>query len=103
LTLPLLAVEHRWSCPNCTLEDVTRTPEPHTRFHSCAGLAGLTAPMVPAGINAKVEAVEREDYIGREMVTLDGDGRPIMRVETTRDDGTDVAVFAPCATATIRS
>jgi hypothetical protein len=58
--------------------------------------------MVPDGVNAKVEAVERDDYIGREMVTLDGDGRPIMRVETTRDEGTDVAVFAPCATATLR-
>jgi hypothetical protein len=33
------------------------------------------------------------------MVQTDGDGRPFMRVEVTRDDGNDVAVLAPCATA----
>jgi hypothetical protein len=44
-----------------------------------------------------VEAVEREDYVGKEVVTTDGEGRPVMAVETTRDDGNDVAVFAPCA------
>jgi hypothetical protein len=45
-----------------------------------------------------VKAVEREDYVGDEIVTTDGDNTPIMAVETTRDDGSnDVAVFAPCA------
>jgi hypothetical protein len=95
----LLGAEHHWECPNCTLTDVTYEAQPHTRFHPCAGLKGLTAPMVPAGTRCKVEAVEREDWVGSEMVQVDGEGRPIMRVETTREDGNDVAVLAPCATA----
>lgn len=95
----LLGSEQRWVCPNCPLEQVTHEARPHTRFHTCPGLGGITAPMVPAGIRCKVEAVERGDYVGREMVTTDATGRPVMAVVTTRDDGTDVAVFAACATA----
>ncbi len=95
--VPILKPEQRWECPNCTATDVTYESRPHSRMHTCRGLKGLTAPMVPAGTRCKVEAKEREDYIGNEVVTLDGDNRPIMRVETTRDDGNDVAVFAPLA------
>jgi hypothetical protein len=87
----------RWECPNCPAQDVTRIAGPHARFHICAGLAGLNAPMVPAGTRAKVEAVEREDYIGDEDVQYDANGRPIMAVVTTRADGNDVAVYAPTA------
>lgn len=94
----LLTPEQRWECPNCTVASLTREARPHTRFHACAGLRGLTAPMVPAGTRCKVEAVERQDYVGRDLVTLDGEGRPVMSVVTTRDDGQDCAVFAPCAT-----
>lgn len=89
--------EQRWVCPNCTAADVTHESAPHTRFHSCRGLKGLTAPMIPDGVRCKVEAVDREDYVGREDVQTDGEGRPVMAVRTTRDDGTDVAVLAPCA------
>jgi hypothetical protein len=95
--IPILRPEQRWECPNCTLRDVTHEAQPHSRMHMCRGLKGLTAPMVPAGTHCKVEAHEREDYIGDEIVTVDGENRPIMRVETTRDDGNDVAVFAPLA------
>lgn len=88
---------HRWECPNCDLTQVTHEAQPHTRFHSCAGLRnGLTAPMLPAGTRAKVEAHEREDYIGDELVQLH-EGRPVMSVVTTRDDGQDCVVFAPTA------
>lgn len=97
MEIPILTPEQRWECPNCTQTEVTHETQPHTRFHACRGLKGLTAPYVPAGTRCKVEAVEREDYIGKEDVTYDADNRPIMRVETTRDDGNDVAVFAPCA------
>jgi hypothetical protein len=55
--------------------------------------------MVPAGTRCKVEAVEREDYVGRELVRVDGEGRPIMAVVTERDEGRDCAVFAPAASA----
>ena len=95
--VPILKPEQRWECPNYMAKDVTHEAQPHTRYHACRGLKGLSAPFVPAGTRCKVEAVEREDYIGGEIVTLDGENRPIMRVETTRDDGNDVAVFAPLA------
>lgn len=94
-----LQPEHRWECPNCDFTDVTHEAQPHSRMHACRGLKGLTAPMVPAGTRCKVEAKEREEYVGKENLTYDGDGRPIMAVETTREDGNDIAVFAPCAGA----
>ncbi len=53
--------------------------------------------MVPAGTKCKVESHEREDYVGQERVFLSPEGRPVMNVTTTRDDGQDVAVFAPTA------
>ena len=89
----------RWECPNCPAVDQTTDPRPHSRFHVCAGLRGLTAPMVPAGMKAKVIAVEREDYVGKENVQTDGNGRPVMAVRTIRDEGEDVVVFAPTASA----
>jgi hypothetical protein len=55
--------------------------------------------MVPAGTRCKVEAVERGDWVGKERVQLDGEGRPVMSVVTTRDDGQDCTVLAPSATA----
>lgn len=87
-------VKH-WYCPNCTHTDVTYEVRPHTRFHNCAGLKGFSAPMIEEGIECKVEAVVREDYVGNDIVRHDGEGRPIMAVVTTRDDGNDCAVFAP--------
>lgn len=96
--VPWLRPEQRWSCPNCPAEHVTREAQPHTPFHPCPGLNGLSAPFVAAGTKAKVVAHEREDYVGQEVVTRDGEGRVVMNVTTTRDDGEDVAVFAPCAT-----
>lgn len=85
----LNGVQH-WSCPNCTVTEVTQG-QPN-RFHECAGLNGLTAPLVIDGTDCKVEAREREDYIGNENV-----GR-FMSVVTTRADGSnDTAVFAPTA------
>lgn len=98
-----LATERRWECPNCDHTDVTYEARPHTRFHNCPGLAGLSAPMVPAGTRCKVEAVERGDYVRGELVQTDGNGRPVMSVVTTRDDGTDAAVYAPTAQLNLRS
>jgi len=88
----------QWVCPNCLAEDSTPWDTPN-RFHKCRALAGITAPMVPAGSRSRVRAVEREDYVGREVVTYDGNRRPVMNVTTDRPDGSnDVIVFAPCAT-----
>lgn len=100
MRVPLLALpEHRWECPSCDFTDVTREQRPHSRMHNCSGLAGLSVPMVPAGTRAEHRAVEREDFIGRERVQFDGNGRPIMAVTTVRDDGQDSTIYAPTATA----
>lgn len=96
MTVALISPRHFWYCPNCDHKDVTEEARPHTRFHACSGLRGLTAPMLPAGTKAKVSAHEREDYIGNERVFLH-DGRPVMSITTERDDGQDVVVFAPTA------
>ena len=91
---------NRWYCPNCGKTSITHEPRPHSRFHTCPKLRGLTAPMLPAGTKAKVELVEREDYVGNELVQLDPERkRPVQSVVTTRDNGQDVVVFAPTATA----
>ena len=95
----ILQAQQNWQCPNCDETAVTTGYKPN-RFHRCKGLRGLVAPMVLAGTKAKVERREREDYVGREAVQTDIDGRPVMSVVTTRDDGQDCTVYAPCATAT---
>jgi hypothetical protein len=89
----------RWVCDHCNARDVTTEAAPHTRYHTCPGLKGISAPMVREGDRVKVEVRLREDYVRSERVTTDDDGRPVMAVVTTRDDGTDCAVFAPVATA----
>ena len=92
-----------WECPNCAVTSVTRETRPHSQLHPCRGLNGLAVPLVPAGTRCKIEAVEREDYIGRELVQTDGNGRPVMSVVTTRDDGQDCAIYAPTATVGLGS
>lgn len=87
-----------WYCPNCKLTSITHEAVPHTRYHSCAGLSGIVAPMLPEGMRARVRAVEREDYIG------DSNAGRVMAVVTDRPDGSnDTAVFAPTAQVTSRS
>lgn len=100
--IPILSARRDWECPNCSLRDATFEAQPHTRYHNCAGLHGLSAPMVPVGTRCEVRAVVREDYVGTEDVTYDENGRPISAVETVREDGNDVAVYAPCVNSEMR-
>jgi hypothetical protein len=88
----------RWVCSNgCGVTDVTPAGVPN-RFHVCRVLRGITAPLVAEGSVVRVRAVEREDYVGDEVVQYDTDGRPIMAVVTDRPDGSnDVVVMAPTA------
>lgn len=91
LTLP----PTHWVCPNCSAEEST-SGDVQNRFHECRALAGITAPMVPAGDRSRVIAVEREDYVGRADVQRDGNGRPISAVVTERPDGSnDTLILAP--------
>lgn len=91
----------RWECPACGLTDTTRGFVGN-RMHNCPRTGGMTVPLVPEGVRAKVAAVEREDYVGDDIgrVQLNENNRPIMAVVTTRDDGQDCTVYAPTATAT---
>lgn len=97
----ILKAEQHWTCPNCPATAVTAGRA--NRFHHCSGLRGLLAPMVLDGVRCKVVAEEREDYVGREDVRYDGAGRAVMAVRTVRDDGEDLAVFAPTAHIRMRS
>lgn len=91
-------LEKHWECPNCDSAAVTRDAK--VPMHLCPKLGGLMVALVPAGQKCKVEAVERGDYVGQELVQTDGHGRPVMAVLTTRDDGQDCTVFAPTAQGT---
>jgi hypothetical protein len=95
MSVPLLRRDQFWECPNCPAVDKTNDPRANP-FHRCRGLAGLTAPLVPAGTRCQVTAHEREDYIAAELVPLH-EGRPVAQVRTTRDDGQDCLVLAPTA------
>lgn len=85
----------RWDCPNC--ESWATTVDDKTPMHNCAGLAGLLVPLTAHGTSRKLEVIERQDYVGAEQVQTDANGRPVMAVVTTRDDGQDCTVFAPTA------
>ena len=78
-------------------------PPNAARFHTCAGLHMLTAPLIRAGTSCKVEAELREDYLGTEIQATGDDGRPYMAVRTTRSDGDDLAVNAGLAYSRGRS
>lgn len=93
----ILDPERRWECPNCDRTHVDRRTDGKTPYHPCAGLRGLSAPYVAAGTRAKVESVERGDWVGKDRVQVDGEGRPVMAIVTTRDDGQDCTVLAPAA------
>lgn len=94
--MTLLDVRQHWTCPNCPVQEWT-VGKPN-RFHSCTGLGGITAPLVLEGADCRVRAVEREDYVGNELVQYDVHGRPIMAVVTERPDGSnDTTVLAPTA------
>ena len=98
--VPLLRAVTRWECPNCDVTDATGPLPPNaSRFHTCAGLHMLTAPLVRAGTSCKVEAEERADYLNGEVQAMGDDGRPYMAVRTTRDDGDDLVVNAGLAQA----
>ena len=85
-----------WYCPNCGLTEQTAIVP--NRWHQCAKLRGLMAPLLPEGTKGKIVAHDREDYVGDDLVQTDPAGRQVMSITTTRDEGQDVIVFAPTAT-----
>lgn len=89
-----------WYCPECGRRDVTPASTPN-RWHICPRLRGLNAPLVPAGVSARIFLREREDYVGADAgrVQLDPElRRPVMSIITERADGSnDAIVLAPVA------
>jgi hypothetical protein len=74
-------------------------PPNATRFHTCPALHNLTAPLVRAGTDCRVVALERGDYLGHATQRHGTNGRPYMSVVTEYADGSnDTAVFAEVAT-----
>jgi hypothetical protein len=98
MDVPLLS--RTWGCPSC--DSAARTFDAKTPMHPCKGLAGLLAPLIPAGQKGNHVAVEREDWIGKEMVQYDGHGRPVMSIRTETEDSLSSTVFAPTATGSVR-
>lgn len=93
----LVLPEHHWACLSCDQTDVTREARPHSRMHSCPALGGMSVPFVPAGTRGEHRVNEREDYIGSELVQFDDQGRPVMSIQTIREEGEDTTVYAPTA------
>jgi hypothetical protein len=85
----------QWYCPHCT--EAARTVDDAIPYHRCHSTKGLLTPLIVAGTKAKVEVREREDYVGKERVQTNAEGRPVMSVVTTRSDGQDCIIFPPTA------
>ena len=101
----LLDAWQDWECPNCHRTERTRPlPVNAARMHDCPKLHGLTAPLVRAGTDCKVVAVERGDYLRDEQQRTGDDGKPYMAVVTERADGSnDAAVFPGVAAFGVRA
>ncbi len=105
MTVPIFRPLVRdWYCPACgQTARLPMTKPKQTHMHTCPKLRYLSAPMLPSTTAAKVEIVERGDYVGKETVQLDPDrGRPVQSIVTTRDNGQDAIIFAPVAAARAR-
>ena len=92
----LLDAHQDWECPRCGKTDRTRPLPPGSaaRMHDCPSLHGLTAPLVPAGTDCTLVAVERGDYLNGDEQRTGDDGKPYMAVRTDYADGSnDLAVF----------
>lgn len=84
-----------WRCPGCRLEHWDAHPT-RVPTHPCPALKGLSVPF-SLDHQAHAVAVERQDWVGSDTVTVDDDGRTVMAVETHHDDrAPDVTIFAPC-------
>lgn len=94
-----LALHKDWVCArDCGSH--ARTFDDKLPHHRCKRMGGLMVALIPAGQKAKVEAIERQDYVGDDIVDYT-DGKVIMSTVVTRDDGQDCTAYAPCATATV--
>lgn len=98
----LKPVKRHWVCASgCGVTQVTEVAAPHLELHHCSRHRGAIVPLVEDGVKAGIRINRREDYLGTDTATTDGDGVPVMSVTTLRDDGEDCTVFAPCVNVKI--
>lgn len=105
MTVHVLDPSKRWQCPSCDEQYVTVEARPHVPMHPCKKMNGLLAPFVEVtGVElnkskVRLVRVDREDYVGSELVRTDGYGWPAQAVVTERADGSnDCHAFAATAT-----
>lgn len=100
MAVHLIQSHQEWSCPNCGISERTPVLPPNaSRFHTCPALHMLTAPLVRAGTDCKVIAVERGDYLRNAEQRTGDDGKPYMSIITERADGSnDCIAHAEVAT-----
>jgi len=92
-----------FECLRCAHEAPVRAGA-GTPMHNCRAVSGMSLPLIPKGSGADVRLVEREDYIGQERGLVMVGGRPVMAVETRRNDGSnDLTVFPGVAVAHVNN
>lgn len=90
-----------WECTGCGRRERTEVDPAYAPMHACKAMGSMSVPFTREGAKVLLSAVEREDYIGNEVVPYDDNGRPIMAIVTEYADGRkDSTVYAP--TASIR-
>lgn len=100
MNVPLLDATRRWHCTLCGQIHVTQQAGLIVPTHSCPALGGLSVPFLDDAVKSRLVVKDREDYVGKEIVQTDGNGRPVMSIVTERADGSnDCTVYAPTATA----
>lgn len=95
----LVSYVRHWKCANgCGMTKKTDIPEPHAPLHQCYLLRGAWVPFIEEGEKAHQVINRREDYAGTDLLTRDGDGKPVMSIQTIHEDGReDCTIFAPCS------
>lgn len=92
-----------WVCQHCSCRVQTQGLGVRTPLHPCPAHANFRLPMMAEGERGDLRLHERDDYVGREDVQTDDDGRPIARAEIVHEDGSnDVWVYAPAARVEVR-
>lgn len=103
MAVPLIEAYQDWRCPECGLSSRTPPlPPDASQYHDCPVLHGLTAPLVRAGTDCRLVAVERQDYLNGEIQATGDDGKPYMGIRTDYADGSnDYLVNAGAAQMTM--
>ena len=95
MSVLLEPVARYWACPSCDVRDVTHKTVPESRLHPCAGMNGMTVPMVQVvhpddAPDARHRINYREDDAYGE--------NPIASVNTDHGDGSsDCTVYVESA------